>query len=1318
MSVGAIILNQAPSQLTRVLEAPQPDAVRVDGRDIAQLLAFAARFGPLVQFWDLRDHRSGNWHAFFAADPAVGHALHGALDLPDIETGLRRLLRECRQAATPHRQHASMRHLQRMLLRLVSVLDREPEGEGDLQSRWDRLLARQRNDALREPLQSLQRHGVGTVAMAVEGRMEKEDGRYAPQAWWRLLEELVSVLIDVLSRGRQAALDAADTELARRGHAPQAALYNAFALLFAEARQELNRFPRRLLDFYQGQVLKQSHVDARPDQVFLTAALAQDASQADIARGTLFAAGNDAQGQAIQYAADHALAVGPAAVSSLRIHRLGRLDKDADRPASVLTGIVAPMGGRLGGFPLFGGDQPGQFGALTMAPASLGFAVASPTLLLQGGQRQVRILLQPSGALPGHLADKVRTAVQAFALYYSTAGAWIEVQDVALAGAADGGHALALSFELPPEAPPMVALATPASAAPPIAASIRSLPASTFPAQGQPTIVAQLMPQSTQQAASVELYALLSLLEVATVTIQVSVRQLQPATLRSPDGELHPQQTMALLGLSPVQYGTLDIQAPELFVKPLSSLSLSITWAGLPADSDGFQGYYRSYVVGPDGQPLPAAIDNTSFLADFSLNTPGLWRLADSPPAPLFQTSAGACLPAGPVLQTSVLALPVVGPCTAPPYYDPASGALRMTLAAPAWAFGQALYAANLTAISSANLAALRTGMQPAGGTQAGASTQLAKAAAVNAEAPDSSHAKQVRAAVQQAVATLNGQALAALQRAVRQKVADPQRQADQLLQLDQAMAAASPAAGGWWHRLWSSASDAQHDIATRLADWATSRRGELAGEALAQALQLLESATGLGNATDNALQCITAVARPMLDAALQNAQQDVARVNAQQARTETADVARPLPNAPWLPQASAITLDYTAEATVTLQTLDASVPGRSGELLHLYPFSQLQPVRGRTNGVPLLPEVGMQAALYIDLSAPAETASLLFTLSTEQEIWSDEQPRLAWEQDQGDADWVPIGLLGDGTHGLLNSGIVSLQLLPIGSAASQPPRLRVRLLSGLDNMPWVSAVSSNALSATWVGPGGAEQLGTPLPAGSITQSVAAVAGLAGVQQPMASQGGRARLSGHSFDVWMAERLRHKGYASTGWDYARLCLEAIPTLWQVAVVPATDAHTGAAAPGKVWVIAVAGPATHHVTNPARPMVDASVLGEIHGLLSQLVSPFVDVQVSNPPYVDVTVKADVIFSDADTVDHWLARLQAELVRWLSPWPDPGLGPRPYDYYTREAVAEFIRQRDYVEGINGLQLHHDGGQGKARYYTSAERHLLKGRQGVRA
>ncbi|MEJ2457241.1 MAG: hypothetical protein P8Y58_03470, partial [Novosphingobium sp.] len=750
-----------------------------------------------------------------------------------------------------------------------------------------------------------------------------------------------------------------------------------------------------------------------------------------------------------------------------------------------------------------------------------------------------------------------------------------------------------------------------------------------------------------------------------------------------------------------------------------------IDWVGLPVTSTGFQGYYKDYVLDADGKVSPTPLfDNTSFQIAFSLTNPGAWDVA-STPQPLFRTENESTTPRSgatqanpapdlPVLRKSVLEAPGVLPITEPPYYNPKASTLNMALAGPDYAFGNALYSSNLMAATTAQTAAAKAAARSQNGAAAsGALGQVADLNVTNETAPDRSYKTSVEAAAARAISALDGEAYTIIQNAVAQSKASPETQEQWLSDLE---AAISPDSGMLRSALYkltghgASFSEAQ-TVNDALVNWIAAN-GEALGSGAAftlhRARAVLAGASGIGEGWTTASGQSVATARITMSAAVQQAQPAIQPQG--------------LPNLPWLPMTSSLSVSYTASASLVLEGIQ-DTPHASGaseppsaiyggavpvklSFWHIGPFSSLVPERGN---VKLLPFVDTQSALYIRLSEQVSQISLLFVLVAGPNGWWDDPPEMLWEQRVGD-QWTRLQVLGDSTHGLRNSGIIHLSLQT--GAGDAKPELRVRACGATDNAPYVKSVIANAVQARWAGPGGAEGLGTPLPAGTIKKPVDNIAGIGSTCQPMQSVGGRPPAIGRPFHKWMAERLRHKGFGIDAWDYARIALEAVPSLWQVAVVPAIDEKTGHSAPGSVWLIAVAGPDTPNIVDVTTPSADLATLAAVGQTLEAVISPFIKLTVTNPPYLRLKVTAEISFCTENTAAFWIEQLHGELIKWLSPWPDPALGVRSKQYYTRRDVAEFIRKRPYVLGIEHLDLLPEGTPHSSGffYFTSALRHDL--------
>lgn len=1287
-------LNHALSQRDRVLRAPAPERVKVDGRSLADLLAFAAEYGTLVHYYNLHDVIDGDWSAFFSADPSIRLALRATLDLPDIENELELLLQALRAAQAPPQRLAHWIALEKILVRLLGMLDMAHPAYAGFGAALGHLAAAAQHPLPAEHARRLAFHlGGGEVAQHL---------RQGPaQAWFEqlidLLADLLAAVIDALADSRQTALEQLDTSLHQmHDHPPQSALWTAFAQLFRHAQARLNQFPRHLVTFYHHAVLRQDDRAGRPDQLILSFTAASGIAQADIPRGTPFIAGKDSAGEEIAYALDTALTVDAAAIAALQTLTVARQAGIAS--AQLLSGAVAlapkpPLIAEP--FPIFGANTAGIDGALASSTATLGFAVASPCLALAGGQRIVTLSLSIAPPCPSMLAQLLQ---QAFMLHYSTATGWAAIAAYSVTPPASAGAPYLLSFTLSPDAAPVAA-----------------------PGDELPSVRASLLQQGVVlDGVTVYPYAVLSRVMLSALSLTVDVDGLPAAQTAPASGAAATSQPFPLFGSPPVQNAVFAFSAPELFVKQVASFSMAINWTGLPVTSNGFTGYYQAYVIDADGQRIPGGqFSNASFTVGMGVVNPGAWQIDSTWSGYLFQTTPGVPLPAiscMPLAQT-VLSPPVAA-STPTDYYKPAMSYIGLTLTQPAYAFGDVLYAPNVMAASLQMTSAASACAQQCGqdGGADAPTAQLALLARLCSDTPDGKFKARIQTALQQAVACLDGTALSELKAAIAQGSATPAEKQAWETSLAAALRQA-PWAALLQKLLHLKRPPAQGSLHERLAQWLAANGAALGASApvpTQQAQALMAAGTELLAAWAQARPAPVQAARAIMVSGVLQAQATLATAPGMAPHDCIAQCMADygpvnFPNQPWLPMAAAVSVSYTATAQAGLSMGPAALA-----FFQLQPFDQSVQVDWNAGTpVPLLAPVTQAGALAITLSAPVQDISLLFRLAPPASGWPAATPALSWVRwSDTAASWLALTPYSDGTDGLRHSGIV--RFVQDGTPDQALLRLQVRLPQGdPSRFPLLAELSTNAASASWIGPGGATGLDTPLAPGSITRAAAPLPGIGGIVQPVASSGGRARATGPAFEMWLAERLRHKDYAIDAWDYASLVLADYPSLWQAAVTPACDGRQ-LHLPGHVWVVAVPGPQTPDVADPAIPSNDTQMLGQIAAMLADRISPFVALSVTNPPYQRLCVVADLIFTDDDAVPACIGKLNSELMAFLSPWPPQGLGPRPDNYYTAQEVAHFIRHRPYVRGILSFQLLAQGDCTAARpYYTTASAHQLSGK-----
>ncbi|TDX32517.1 hypothetical protein [Rhodovulum visakhapatnamense] len=181
--------------------------------------------------------------------------------------------------------------------------------------------------------------------------------------------------------------------------------------------------------------------------------------------------------------------------------------------------------------------------------------------------------------------------------------------------------------------------------------------------------------------------------EVDAAAIRVRVEGLRTMAGFNDDGPVAVDQAVLPFGARPADGGTLTLAAPELAVKPVTHVSLDLTWADLPAGIDGFAGHYAAY---PRDTPVPDPLVTVEVLSGETwkplLNGPT--PMADRDPASGrlladWHREADLESPSLPEDGPAALKLPKARG-------EIRSGALRLRLSGSAGGFGQTAYALGL----------------------------------------------------------------------------------------------------------------------------------------------------------------------------------------------------------------------------------------------------------------------------------------------------------------------------------------------------------------------------------------------------------------------------------------------------------------------------------------------------------------------------------------------------------------------------------------------------------------------------------------------
>lgn len=349
----------------------------------------------------------------------------------------------------------------------------------------------------------------------------------------------------------------------RKSPFPDTTLLRAFIDLLRVHQEQLNEISGKHLDFYYKDILKQSEQSAVADTVFITTVPAKTNAAFTVPAGTTFSAGLDANKNPIWFASVDEVSLNPAAVAGARTLSCWAAGAPGDFADMQLIAAPAAVqtdeSGALLKWPTFGGTQT--------AASTLGFAFASPMLLLPEGERALTVTLNFKEAInPGIL----QTATYAL----STAKGWMNVTPVVDPSVFSGIASVTvvtLTVQLHTADPAIVPFAQPQdglNAAWPVMRMFFTQPGPL----AQPPVLTSL-------------------------NISVSVTGISAFQLYNDNGLLSTKTPFQLFGPIPGVNSNFLIGNSEMFSKPLQTFTLELDWDNLPQPPayNSFSDYYVAY---------------------------------------------------------------------------------------------------------------------------------------------------------------------------------------------------------------------------------------------------------------------------------------------------------------------------------------------------------------------------------------------------------------------------------------------------------------------------------------------------------------------------------------------------------------------------------------------------------------------------------------------------------------------------------------------------------------------------------------------------
>jgi len=278
----------------------------------------------------------------------------------------------------------------------------------------------------------------------------------------------------------------------------------------------------------------------------------------------------------------------------------------------------------------------GTFQTISQTPgAELGFAIASPLLLLKEGTRRITLTLTcQENTLDRELINEtIANGEEPFDVYLSGEEEWIKVASPTLE-IDESANSLRLHLEiediLPAIVPPKadessVTLDTPY---PIVKILLKNIEQEEEEEEDDAAVTSIFYDAQEEEVAEKIIdYDRFKSIRLEKVNIQVDVRNVQALQLRNDSSVLNYKSPFQPFGYSPKVGSGFYFANPEICTKKLASLAINIEWMGLPED---FATHYQAYT---SSGIIRNAIANNTFKAKLKLLNNRNWYEIEAPKA-------------------------------------------------------------------------------------------------------------------------------------------------------------------------------------------------------------------------------------------------------------------------------------------------------------------------------------------------------------------------------------------------------------------------------------------------------------------------------------------------------------------------------------------------------------------------------------------------------------------------------------------------------------------------------------------------------------
>lgn len=389
-------------------------------------------------------------------------------------------------------------------------------------------------------------------------------------------------------------------------HKAHIGLLIAFLKLYEYVQADLNTLSKKHLDFYYRNILRQQSHGVVAKNMYVHFQIDENIDFLPIDQGKLIVAGQNDDGSEITYQTEEEIILNNAVISELKTLFLSRNNYfEYNSRHKLVSGIFSKTHCDDAAAVLAFNENNDDFSTLgedqiliteqekTMDNARVGFAIASPSLVLGKSKREILFNFSFTTDSIKYLSNLIIDIANSkavteeevffevfrglFTINYTNEEGWIELTDYDIDYPSDWTlNTIGIRLNLPKQSPSVDNYQE----------SIHELNLNAT----QP--VFQFLINSNEFYYP---YSFLSGMEIFKIDIEVKVEGLKNIKVITNQGDVDANAEFDMLGVNPLEGASMMIGNHELFCKRIHQLSLGWRYTNLPSDFESIEEYYKTY---------------------------------------------------------------------------------------------------------------------------------------------------------------------------------------------------------------------------------------------------------------------------------------------------------------------------------------------------------------------------------------------------------------------------------------------------------------------------------------------------------------------------------------------------------------------------------------------------------------------------------------------------------------------------------------------------------------------------------------------------